>query len=223
MRILLVCLYLFLLLLTAPTHSFAAEDYGGVVSGGQVSEALTQTAHARFLPPNPLYYVIRIKEIFGRFFTASAVERAEFDFMISGKRLREAYLLLEKGDSPRMQTALSSYSKYLKKSFEQFNKAKSQNQEIVPAVDKIVSGLGYHEILLIYMAANSDSSPALDHAVDSFKGYVTDLESVKPGIKTRFKLLKTTEENKILDTPSPAPMPETPEVTGTARPSRIIY
>lgn len=193
------------------------------VSEGKVDEALMNTAHVRFLPPNPIYYTIRIKEKFNRFFTASAVKRAEFDFMISGKRLKEAYLLIEQGKLNHVRGVLFDYYSSTDKSALQLVKAKTQNQEIIPAVDMIIDRLEYHETLLIYLKTTNDTNQEVEIAIGSFESYVNQLEKIKPGIRQRFKLLKVQNKPVLQFEALPSPKAGSVEATSTSQPRRIIY
>jgi hypothetical protein len=198
------------------------------VTGAQVDEALANTTHVRFLPPNPLYYLTRVKEIFGRFFSSSSVERAEFDFLMSSKRLKEAYLLSKQDRINLARDVLYDYDKSTKSSIAQLNKARSQNQEILPAVDEIIGKLKYHETLIKYLATEVEHESG-ESAISSFKNYVYELERLKPDIKNRFDLAKEDNEDNSGDriqmqSPSPAATPNfTFETTGGARPKRILY
>src|SRR3989344_6029581 len=67
-------------------------------SEGQINEAIAKIVPIRWLPSHPLYFLIRAKETFSRALQPSSAKRAGFDFVLSGNRLKEAYLLLENGD-----------------------------------------------------------------------------------------------------------------------------
>lgn len=220
---LLVCLII-LLTLSVPSTLFA-QNRESRVTGGQVNEALANMPHSRFLPNNPLYYFVRAKELFGRFFNASAVDRAEYDVMISSKRLKEIYLLVQDGKSDTAIRLRDDYSGSLEKNIDQLRKAKSQNQEGGPLLDEIVDDLGYQEILIIHLqdnAKNGEQDSDANYLVQSFDKYVSDLELFKPGIRSRFKLLRADVEINI-ETAQPSPSPVIFITTDSAKPRRIIY
>src|SRR3990167_10356565 len=98
---------------------------------GQISEAVEKLPHIRILPSNPLHFFIRVKEKVSQFFNASSVKRAEFDLVLSGKRLKETYLLTEKNDVKRASRSLFIYSQRLQKLTEEMEKARSQNQNVL--------------------------------------------------------------------------------------------
>lgn len=215
----LVCILLFLTLSSfTPVYGINTQLN---VSDGQVNEALANMPHVRFLPGNPLYCLIRAKEHFSRFFTDSAVERAEFDYMISSKRLNEIYKLYQQNRIDGVQSLVVSYKESTVKSLNQLSKARSQNQEIMPTVDEIVNGLSYQEVLLIKMSGESEANSAIDY----FENYIDELEKLKPGVKGRFKLINA-ESSKANDVEEPSDKSSptiTIEPTASARPKRIIY
>lgn len=220
---LIICLVFFLRLIL-PGFSFAQVNETRV-TGGQINEALENMPHARFLPNNPLYYFVRVKEVFGRFFNASAVDRAQFDIMISSKRLKEIYLLTQDEKYIKANRLRDDYSGSLEKNIDQLRKAESQNQESGPLLDEIVGDLGYQEILIIYLqdSARDESAQDFDtlYLTQSFDKYVTELEQFKPGIKNRFKLLRENVVNPTTTAPSPSPVIFV--TTDSAKPRRIIY
>src|SRR3989338_4958276 len=79
-------------------------------TAGEINEAVEKLPHVRILPSNPLHFFIRVKENISRFFNASSVKRAEFDLVLSGKRLKETYLLTEKNNVANASKSLSQYS-----------------------------------------------------------------------------------------------------------------
>lgn len=226
MRLFSACLVFAMLLFSCST-TLAASHYPDV-SGGQINEALANTPHARFMPPNPLYFAIRFKELVARFFTASAVNRAEFDFLIATKRLNEGYLLFDKGHLQDIESSLESYGGALQKSVSQLKKARSQNQEIVPAVDKIVADLKYQEVLLLALIGKTEGSNysfAVEGGIGDFNNFVEELEKIKPGVKSRFKLSSWGEDiqtDEKVHFPSATPS-ATFEPTASASPKRVIF
>ncbi len=223
MRFFLVCVvFIFgILVVSSPIRASDIKLEGS--ESGQINEALLKTTPIRFLPPNPLYYFVRIKELGQRFLTSSAKDRAKFDFVISSKRLKETYLLLGRNDIERVTTSLNSYANTLRGAKKQLEKATLQNQDIRPDVDEMAIGLGYQEIILGSIVGKIDG--ALENkTLDSFSDFVNYLEKFKPGISTRYKI---TRQDKILEEtlqPSPPPSPVLRfETTSSANPRRFIY
>jgi len=163
---------------------------------GQISEAVEKLPHIRILPPNPLHFFISIKENITRFFNASSVKRAEFDLSLSGKRLKEAYLLTEKNDVKNASKALSQYSNRLEKLIEQMEKAGSQNQDVLELSEKIADQLALQERLLYAISQKSQDyqnsynfDDNLKRAKNEFKKTVSAIDNIKPGLKDRFPYL----------------------------------
>ncbi len=228
MRYLLACIVV--ILLAFNTSSVLARDMNTMpeVTGGQVNEALNNLTPVRFFPNNPLYFLIRGKEIITRFFQPSFRERAQFDYTISSKRLKEAYLLTSRGDTGKTRSELSSYIATLGRIEGQLEKARSQNQDVTVIVDKIADNLIYQEVLLSSLSNLGDQDrelfgDKLEEGLNSFGDFVLYLDKIKPGLRSRFKLftkesVKQKSQNEIVVSPSPAL-----EATGRAKPRRIIF
>ncbi len=201
-------------------------------TAGQINEALNNLTPVRFLPNNPLYFLIRGKEIISRFFQPSFRERAQFDYTISSKRLKEAYLLTNRGDLAKTDAELSSYTKTLRKIEGQLEKARSQNQDITVIVDKISDNLRFQEVLFSALSnfKSQDQVEFRDQlaaGLDSFGDFISYLDKIKPGVRNRFQLFIKEESGfKTLnvDTPISSPSPSTAsESSGQAKPRKIIY
>lgn len=223
----LACSLALMFLICAPVFvrlALAHEDYSFPdANGAKVTESLEKNP-IRFLPDKPYYFVITIKENLTRLSKPSAAKRAEFDLTLAGKRLREAYELLKKDDAKRSSSSLARYSSRLKKTVEQFEKARSQNQEVLTLSSKMADSLGTHEVILSAIFENwlnKEDSASFDAnfsvAVKSFEGTVEAINNVQPGLKNRFESMDEAEVQ-----PSPIPTP-TPISTPSASPKRIIY
>ncbi|OGD91287.1 hypothetical protein A3D81_02380 [Candidatus Curtissbacteria bacterium RIFCSPHIGHO2_02_FULL_40_17] len=111
-------------------------------------------------------------------------------------------------------------------------KARSQNQEVVPLVARMAEEFRYHEILLASIIAkwelagdsyNFDDN--LSNAVDTFTKAILTINNIQPGLKDRFPSVSATESAVSSEaTVSPQPnMPDTFQSTPGTRPRRIIY
>ena len=197
MRIVQACLIaLFFLAFFANGSLAQAHSSFPQVTDGQMNEAVEKLPHVRFLPSNPLHFFISVKENITRFFNASSIKRAEFDLALSGKRLKEAYLLTEKNDVKNASKALFKYSKRLEKLREQMEKAKIQNQVVVELSEKIADNLVMHERFLYAISQKSESyqnnynfAGNFQKAENEFKDTVLAIDNVKPGLKDRFPYL----------------------------------
>jgi len=163
------------------------------VTGGQIDEALLKTVPLRFLPSSPLYFVISIKESFSRFFKPSTIRKAEFDFVLSSKRLKEAYLLLEKNDVKNSSIAVSKYGQRAQTVASELEKAKVQNQDVATAAGTIDSGLAYQLILISAIEKKGGSegnnynfSDNFSAAVAGFSQIVGAVDQINPGVRDKY-------------------------------------
>ena len=197
MRIVSACLTaLFFLAFFASVSHAQLENSFPQATAGEINEAVEKLPHIRILPSNPLHFFIRVKENISRFFNASSVKRAEFDLVLSGKRLKEAYLFTEKNDVANASKSLSQYSNRLDKLTEQMEKAGSQNQEVLELSEKIADQLAMHERFLYAISQKSgdyqnsyDFDDNLKRAKNEFKETVSAIDNIKPGLKDRFPYL----------------------------------
>lgn len=216
-------------LLSVFTAGVFAKDYNiPPASAGQVHEAEAKIVPLRFLPSSPFYFLILVKEQADHFFQPSSAKRAGFDLILSGKRLKEAYELLQQDKDHLATDSLDRYNSRLLKMSENLNRARSQNQEIKPLADEIGNNLKSHEALLFAISQfvgtfnNPKLNKSFDDAVDSFVNTILLLDNIAPGMKDRFK--NASESARLeeiegsfggnLESPTPAP---------SYRPRRIIY
>lgn len=226
MRIISVCLIIFvvLILLISPILAHGQEYVFPEATDGQIGEAISKTVPVRFLPSSPLYFLIIAKEITARFFQPSSAKRAEFDFVLASKRLKETYLLLENGDKKNAEKSLARYSSKLKDSDEQLEKARSQNQDVAAIVAEMAEGFKNQEVLLFAISKKIDPGDQnLNEAGAAFVKSVMVINNVMPGVKDRFKTITEREKEATFSaTPSPSPEVTLP-ASPSARPRRIIY
>jgi hypothetical protein len=199
------------------------------VSEGQVQEAEGKIVPVRFLPGEPLYFAILTKEFVNRIFQPSSAKRSQFDLVLSGKRLKEAYLLVLKGKTNEANDTLNRYSQQIGKMTDNLQKARSQNQEVGPIVDSMAQDMQNHEILFsaIYKKTkgtkNADNlQPALSNALKSFVKAVFVINTIKPGVKDRFKTATSSAQLKK-EVPVDQSDTDTPLFSPQAKPRRIIY
>ena len=199
MKLISVCFGVLLLVFASTNIGsvFGANDYQfPKATAGEINEAVEKLTPLRILPSNPLHFFISVKENITRFFNASSIKRAEFDLALSGKRLKEAYLLTEKNDVKNASKALYRYSRRLEKLREQMEKAKNQNQVVVELSEKIADSLAIHERFLYAISQKSKDyqnsysfDDNLKKSENEFKETVFVIDKVKPGLKNRFPYL----------------------------------
>ena len=199
MKLISVCFAVFLMVFSSTSIGsvFGADDYQfPKATAGEINEAVEKLPHLRVLPSNPLHFFIRIKENVTRFSKASVLKKAEFDLVLSGKRLKEAYLLTEKNNAKQTSIALLKYSQRLQKLTEQMEKAKIQNQAVVELSEKIADDMAMHERFLYAIAQKSESyqnsynfAGNFQKAENEFMETVLAIDNVKPSLKDRFPYL----------------------------------
>lgn len=227
MKIFLACAIIFLVSFRA--SAVFAQDINKLSepTGGQINEALGKIVPIRFLPNQPFYFSITIKEMVLRFFKPSAVKRAEYDFVLCSKRIKESYFVYISGDVKDLGKSLNNYSKRVDVTIGQIEKARSQNQEISMLADKITEGLEPQEVLLRYLKFSEGrvgNIENLESAISSFDHLVNIIDNVKPGIKDRYRILDTQSDKKIESSASSFQKPLVNfEPTKSAMPRRIIY
>src|SRR4030042_1618045 len=175
MRIFSACLVIIFVFLTILARSISANTNYQFKkpTKSQITEALTKTVPIRFLPSHPLYFLISVKETTNRLFQPSAVKRAQFDLVLSGKRLKETYLLFEKNDAKKANYNLGRYSQRVTKMISQLEKARSQNQDVKTLIGTIADDLQSHEILLFAINQKGVSvDDNFDIAISSFTSAV---------------------------------------------------
>ena len=202
------------------------------VTDGQINEALQKIVPLRFLPSQPLYFLITVKELFSRFFQPSAVEKSRFDLIASGKRLKESYLLLGQNNTKLASNNLIRYGNRINIMLIQLEKANSQNQDIAKLVGEIGESLQNHETLFIAINSKlhvTEDSYQFDenyaNALINFKEAIQTINKFQPGIKNRFELIHESEASQpvTIEKLTPDQLPEAIESTQKAKPKRIIY
>ena len=215
--LLVLCLFLLLIPVYANTEYVFPQ-----ASDGQIDEALQKTVPLRFLPSHPLYFLIVVKESSSRFFQPSALKKAQFDFILSGKRLKETYLFLEKGDVKSANRSLIKYAERLAKMNTALERARSQNQDVTTLAAEIAEGLRFHEVLLF--AIDKKQRLILDQSASAFVKTVQVINNIMPGVKDRFKTLTNLQKKDENVEASPSPDETTIfESTPSMVPRRIIY
>lgn len=216
----LVCLIFFLFLNTPISAQVKTQ-----VSDGQINEAIAKTVPLRFLPSSPFYFLITIKETVSRAFQPSSAKRAEFDELLSQKRLKESYLLIKSGDLSGGKKSLLRYRDRLKVMEENIDKARSQNQDVIVIVSEIAEDFKNQEILLAALNTRF-SKEGIDEeiakAIEAFDGAVMFINNISPGVKNRFVILPAKEaSSEATPAASQEIEPQTP--FPSANPKRIIY
>lgn len=227
----LLCLILFLsLAFFFGGGTYAADFEIPKATDAQINEAVQKIVPLRFLPGHPLYLLISLKEGLNKFFQPSSAKRAKFISVLSGKRLKETYLLIENSKRDEAYQNLVRYEAVNNELIDQLKRARGQNQEVTPLSLEIAEDFKNHEILLygilsLLQIPESGVAEEFDRGVRSFIEVVFAINEIKPGLKDRFKTVISLEDKPINDplvteaTAGSSLMQATPSV----RPRRIIY
>lgn len=228
MRKVLVCVISFLLILFTSVPLAHGQVNFPTSSDGQINEALAKIVPLRIIPSNPFYFLITAKETMLRALQPSSAKRTEFDMVLSGKRLKESYLLVANGDLVNASRNLLRYSGRLEKMVGGLDRAKSQNQDVSSLASEIAENLRSQEVLFY---AISKRAEGLDDEYDFNKNYnkaalafvdsVNALNNFKPGIRDRFRSATSSASEDLQDN-----APKSSgfiEASPSVAPNRIIY
>lgn len=105
----------------------------------------------------PFYTLKLYKENFRGFFIFSDIKKAEYNIMLSDKRILEAEkLFLEKEDRFNGRKTIKSAEQFRDKAIEQYKKAKNSNKNTIELKKIIENSLKRQKIILTYISANDD-------------------------------------------------------------------
>ena len=152
-------------------------------------------------PDSPFYFLERIVEGIGTFFTFGDLKKAERHTALAAERLAEAQAMAEKGKSGLVEKTLKRYEMQLQNSIARAEKAQAKGKntekvmEVVAMVGKATSK--HPEVLAeVYEKVPEDAKPAIENAMKvSIKGHEKAVEVLK-------------EKNVLGDVPEQAPLPE---------------
>ena len=220
----LVCLISFLLL-SSTLGPVNAADLPRA-SDGQINEAMTKIVPLRILPSNPFYFLIVGKETVLRVFQPSSAKRTEYDLVLSGKRLKESYLLLLRDNEKDASENMTRYTQRMRMMIEGMEKARAQKQDITNIVSEIAENLKSHEALLFAIQKKESGNNKYNFganyqaAVAVFVDAVWAINKFQPGISDRFKSATESAKPEIDNSPK---SPGFIEASPGSQPSRIIY
>jgi len=157
----------------------------------QINEALLQLPSVRWIPGNPLYFAVIVKEKINWLIKPSPVKKAQFDLTTSGKRLKEAFLLAQKKDFGRSKNSLSVYRETLEKMSGEVEKAKKQGQEAGKLLNDIQNSFLAQKIVLSQLYATENAKNQMSQEIlDSQKSLTKSAEELgkfRPDIFVPFK------------------------------------
>lgn len=207
-------------------NNIAASNHVDLPTGGEINEAIAKLVPVRLLPDNTFYPSVTVKEIFSKFFKPSSVDKADFSFRLTSKRLKETYLLTTEGKHEGASKNLLRYSEAVEETIRLIERAENQKQDVKVLAEKIAYELSFQDTLLRYLVEHKSSVLNVDGAINSFDKMVVKIDSIKPGYKDRYKVNKMQNFNDLLENfekeSTPSPTVE-PTIIPDASPRRIIY
>lgn len=137
------------------------------------------------LPDSPFYFLERISEAVGTFFTFGDLKKAERYASLAAERLAEAKAVVKKGKSELAEKTLEKYETQLEKSMARAEKAqtKGENTEkIMEVMTRVGQATSKHlEVLAeVYEKVPEQAKPAIEQAIKvSIKGHEKAVEVLK--------------------------------------------
>jgi tetratricopeptide (TPR) repeat protein len=118
------------------------------VSVGTVLAQETQLPGPGFAPDSPLYFLERIFEAIGTFFTFGDLKKAERYAFLASERVAEVEAVVEKGRPEAAQIALKRYEDQLNRALARAERAKTKGQNIAQVAEKVAEATGKHLTVL---------------------------------------------------------------------------
>ncbi|OGD85799.1 hypothetical protein A2Z23_00770 [Candidatus Curtissbacteria bacterium RBG_16_39_7] len=115
---------------------------------GQVDEHLPRLSPIKLLPDHPIYFLITWKENAQRFLEGNVSQKAHFDTILAGKRIKETYLLIQKGNFKTSMGTVKRYSKQMERLEKELSGAQKQGADVVTTLDLLADNLFRHQDLM---------------------------------------------------------------------------
>jgi len=135
--------FLIVLSLISINVVLAAEEKESPTIGGGYSPV-----PAGLTPDSPFYFLERISEGIGTFFTFGDLKKAERYAALAAERVAEAQAVVEKGKPEAAQIALKRYEDQLNKSLAQAEKAKAKGLKVEKITQALAEATGQHLTVL---------------------------------------------------------------------------
>lgn len=129
---------------------------------GQVEEHLPRLSPIRFLPNHSLYFLIAWKENAQRLLKANASQKAHFDTILAGKRIKEVYLLEKKGNLKESLKTAKRYGKQMERLEKELANAQKQGADVVATLDLLADNLFRHQDLMAQILASIPSEQKVE-------------------------------------------------------------
>lgn len=163
------------------------------------------SADAGLTPDSPFYFLERITEAIGTFFTFGDLKKAERYTVLAAERLAEAEAMVEKDKPKLIEKTLARYEDQLVKALYRADKAKTKGKDTDEVIKIIIEATDKHLIVLeeVLEKVPEEAKPAIEHAmtVSTKEGLEKAVEVLK--IEEASKSSKSLREQCIEDTGSP--------------------
>jgi len=120
----------------------------------KVEEHLQRFSPIRLLPDSRFYFVITWKENIEHFLKAGASQKAHFDTILVGKRIKEAYLLEKKGNLKASLKTIKRYEQRMEILEKELTNAQKQGADVMKTFDLLADNLFRHQDLLAQIAVD---------------------------------------------------------------------
>ena len=184
-------------LASAQTRLPAGQDLPKV-ENYEIEETLVRLSPIRFLPDHPLYFLLALKEKVDHFTKPDKTAKALFDAHLSGKKIKEAYLLSQKNKFGDAQKSLKNYQKVGQRLRDELTQAASQGLPVFEIESLLADNLVRHLKIIIVLVPKSpdqDFKQELSKSLESAVEIGKLLEKHLPDAKER--ILDLAEKVKI--------------------------
>ena len=133
-------------------------------------------------PDSPFYFLERIVEEIGTFFTFGDLKKAERHAALAAERLAEAQAIAGKGKPELTEKTLARYEMQLQNSIARAEKAQTKGQNTEEVMTRVGQATSKHlEVLAeVYEKVPEQAKPAIENAMEaSLKGHEKAVETLK--------------------------------------------
>lgn len=207
-KILSIFLSFFLFLLAFSTTALA-QEVPQAKTGVDFETAINTLSPVRWLPDHPLYFLITLKENLQTTFQPNSERKAEWQMILSGKRLKEAYLLIQKNKINQAANALAKYEEKIGQATREIDKAKGEGRDTARLIELLSDNLRRHEAVLdgVITKAPESARAGLTRAIEvSSRGLQKAIEAVQKVKPTP----KPTEKQEATPSPQVTPSEKKP-------------
>lgn len=158
----------------------------------EVEENLTRLSPVRFLPDHPLYFLISTKETIDYFRQKDKAQKSLFDVHLSGKKIKETYLLVQKNNLEKATDSLKNYQRVNQRLATELTQAINSGLPAIEAAKVLSEGLERHLQIIVFLSYQSSDVRFLQELSDSVETVKTTaklLEKHFPGAAAKIESL----------------------------------